>query len=103
MATKTWQVNTLERELADNYVYKVIYRVNGVDGDITYRATGEVELPKPGTLIPYADLTESQVLTWTKEKLNANNAGAVAAIEQEVENGVNAQKTPTTETGKPWS
>jgi len=21
MATKTWQVNTLERELADNYVY----------------------------------------------------------------------------------
>ena len=25
--TKTWEVNTLERELADGYVKKVIYRV----------------------------------------------------------------------------
>ena len=30
--TKTWEVNTLERELADGYVKKVIYRVKGIDG-----------------------------------------------------------------------
>ena len=103
MATKTWQINTLQRELADGYVNKVIYRVNGVDGDFNFRATGEVDLPKPGSLVPYADLTESQVLGWVKAKLDADKAGTVAAIELEVENGVNIQKTPTTGTGKPWS
>jgi hypothetical protein len=103
MATKTWQINTLERELADGYVKKVIYRVNGADGTYSFRATGEVDLPKPGSLVPYADLTESQVIGWVKAKLDADNAGTVAAIETAVENGVNEQKTPTTGVGKPWS
>jgi len=108
MATKTWQVNTLQRELADGYVSKVIYRVNGEDGTYKFRATGEVDLPKPDTLIPYADLTEEVVLGWVKAKLNAQKDAEgktidrVAAIEAAVENGVNEQKTPTTGVGKPW-
>ena len=102
MATKTWQVNTLQRELADGYVNKVIYRVNGEDGDYSFRATGEVNLPKPDTLVPYKDLTEATVLKWVKDKLDADNAGTVAAIEKAVEDGVNEQKTPTVGVGKPW-
>ena len=101
--TKTWQVNTLERELADGYVNKVIFRVNGEDGTYNFRATGEVNLPKPNTLVPYADLTEEVVLGWVKAKLDADNEGTVANIEAAVENGVNIQKTPTHGTGKPWS
>ena len=94
MATKTWQVNTLQRELADGYVNKVIYRVNGEDGDYSFRATGEVDLPKPDTLVPYKDLTEEIVLGWVKAKLNdqkdkdGNTIDQVAAIEAAVENGV---------------
>ena len=103
MATKTWQINTLQRVLADGYVNKVIFRVNGEDGDYSFRATGEVDLPKPDTLIPYKDLTEETVLKWVKDKLDADNAGTVASIEAAVENGVNEQKTPTTGVGKPWS
>ena len=108
MATKTWQVNTLERELADGYVNKVIYRVDGTDGAYKFRATGAVELPKPSTLVPYADLTESQVLGWVKAKIDADADASdpkgvtVAQIEQAVENGVNIQKNPTHGTGKPW-
>ena len=108
MATKTWQVNTLERELADGYVNKVIFRVNGEDGTYTFRATGEVNLPKPDTLVPYADLTEETVLGWIKAKLNenkdedGNTIDQVANIEAAVENGVNIQKTPTHGTGTPW-
>jgi len=102
MATKTWQVNTLERELADGYVNKVIFRVNGEDGTYKFRATGEVNLPKPETLIPYADLTEEVVLGWVKTKLDDDNPGTVANIEAAVENGVNIQKAPTHGTGKPW-
>ena len=109
MATKTWQVNTLQRELADGYVNKVIFRVNGEDGTYSFRATGEVDLPKPDTLVPYADLTEATVLGWVKAKLNdqkdeaGNTIDQVAAIEDAVENGVNQQKTPVYGTGKPWS
>tara|TARA_R100000458_G_scaffold57721_2_gene64370 strand:+ start:1784 stop:2095 length:312 start_codon:yes stop_codon:yes gene_type:complete len=103
MATKTWQVNTMQRELASGYVSKIIYRVNGDDGTYKFRATGEVELPKPSTLIPYGDLTEEICIGWVKAKLDADNAGTVAKIEAAVENGVNEQKTPTTGIGKPWS
>jgi len=108
MATKTWSVNTLERELADGYVNKVIFRVDGEDGTYKFRATGSVDLPKPDTLVPYADLTEEVVLGWVKAKLNenkdedGNTIDQVANIEAAVENGVNIQKTPTHGTGKPW-
>ena len=101
--TKTWQVNTLQRELTTGYVSKVIYRVIGTDDTYTTRATGEVDLEKPETLIPYKDLTEETVIGWVKAKLDADKAGTVAAIETAVENGVNEQKTPTTGVGKPWS
>lgn len=108
MATKTWQINTLERELSSGYVSKAIFRVNGEDGTYKFRATGEVNLPRPDTLVPYADLTEEVVLGWVKAKLNSdkdeagNTIDKVAQIEAAVENGVNEQKTPTTGVGKPW-
>ena len=97
--TKTWEVNTLQRELADGYVNKVIYRVNGTDGTYSTRATGEVDLEKPDTLIPYKDLTESKVLEWVKAKLGTDE---VAAIEKALEDEIALINTPVTETGKPW-
>ena len=106
--TKTWSVNTLQRELADGYVNKVIFRVIGEDGVYKSTVTGEVNLEKPETLIPYADLTEETVLDWIKVKLNSekdaddNTIDKVASIEAAVENGVNIQKKPTHGTGKPW-
>lgn len=103
MATKTWQINTLQRELADGYVNKAIFRVDGNDGIYKFRVTGHVDLPKPDTLVPYSDLTEEVVLGWVKAKLDADKAGTVANIESTVENGVNEQKTPTTGVGTPWS
>jgi len=101
--TKTWEINTLERELADGYVNKVIYRVKGIDGsEEKARTTGEVKLAKPNSLIPYKDLTESTVLGWVKTKLDADNAGTVAAIEKSLEDQITLINTPVTETGKPW-
>ena len=98
--TKTWEVNTLERELADGYVKKVIYRVKGIDGsEEKLRATGEVELEKPETLIPYKDLTESKVLEWVKTKLGADE---VARVEKWLEDEIALINTPVTGTGKPW-
>ena len=101
--TKTWQVNTLQRELADGYVNKVIYRINGTDGTYTTRATGEIDLERPETLIPYKDLTEDTVIGWVKAKIDANEAGTVSKIEAAIDAQIIAQRTPTHGTGVPWS
>ena len=100
--TKTWEVNTLQRELADGYVNKVIYRVKGTDGTYETRATGEVDLEKPDTLVPYKDLTQDTVISWVKAKLEAQESGTVAKIEAAIDANINLQKTPTHGTGTPW-
>ena len=98
--TTTWEINTLERELADGYVKKVIFRVKGMDGsEEKARATGEVNLEKPETLIPYKDLTESKVLEWVKAKLGTDE---VTAIEKALEDEIALLNTPVTAEGKPW-
>ena len=98
--TKTWEINTVERELADGYVKKVIYRVKGIDGkEEKARATGEVELEKPETLIPYKDLTEDTVIGWVKTKLGTEQ---VTAIEKSLTDEIALINTPVTATGKPW-
>ena len=98
--TTKWEVNTLERELADGYVKKVIYRVIGLDGsEEKARATGEVELAKPDTLVPYKDLTESTVLGWVKTKLGTD---VTASIEKSLEDEIALINTPVTANGKPW-
>ena len=98
--TKKWEVNTLERNLGDGYVSKVIYRVKGMDGEEEkLRATGQVELERPETLIPYKDLTESKVLEWVKAKLGTDE---VTRVEKWLEDEIALINAPVTGTGKPW-
>jgi len=100
--TTTWEVNTLKRELADGYVCGVIYRVNGTDGTYNFRATGEIQLDRPETLIPYMDLTEETVIGWVKAKIDASEGTSVAEIEKAIEDNITAQKTPVYGAGTPW-
>ena len=98
--TKIWEVNTLERELADGYVKRVNYRVVGIeDSEQKSRATGYVDLEKPETLIPYKDLTESTVLGWIKTKLGTDE---VTRVEKWLEDEIALINAPVTGTGKPW-
>ena len=102
--TKTWQVNTLERDVADGHVNKVIYRVKGIDGsEEKSRETGEVNFTKPSSLpsdfVAYDKLSESTVLGWVKTALGDE----VAKIEAKIEADITLINTPVTATGKPWS
>tara|TARA_B100001989_G_C24407615_1_gene397384 strand:+ start:61 stop:387 length:327 start_codon:yes stop_codon:yes gene_type:complete len=105
--TKTWEVNTCVRATADGYVSKVIYRVDATDGTYSTRATGEVDLERPETLIPYKDLTHDQVIGWVKAKIEqiatSENGLTIAQIEAALDAQVTEQKTPTMATGVPWS
>ena len=61
-----------------------------------------VDLPKPSSLVPYADLTESQVVTWVKDKLGTSglasehSAGDTALAARIASTGNDAY-------GIPWS
>tara|TARA_R100001594_G_scaffold8611_1_gene21993 strand:- start:68 stop:385 length:318 start_codon:yes stop_codon:yes gene_type:complete len=102
--TASWEVNTMERELSDNYVTKIIYRVKGLDDDTEKaRTTGEVTFTKPSTLPSdfknYDSLSESICITWVRDALGAD---LVTAIETNLTNEINFINTPITATGKPW-
>ena len=102
--TKTWQVNTMERDISDGHVNKVIYRVIGKDGDVEKaRETGEVNFTKPSSLPSdfkaYDSLDEATVLGWVKAALSVNT---VSAIEKILEDKIALINTPVTATGKPF-
>ena len=108
--TKTWEINTMERDLSDGYVTEVIYRVKGIsDSEEKARKTGSVFFIKPDSLpsdfVDFTKLDASTVLGWVKDTLNADGANGVARIESELEAEVNEILTPTTAAGLPdgWS
>ena len=100
-----WQVNTLERSLADGFVEKLIYRVNGLDsGEEKYRATGEITFTKPESLpsdfVNYESLTSEVCISWLKSSLGTDR---VTEIETGIKNQMDLIATPVTGTGKPWA
>ena len=101
--TTTWTIAQLDRELADGYVYIVHYKVDATDGTYSAGAYGSVGLEKPGTLVPYKDLTSDVVVGWVKAKLNSEDSEAVAKIEAALAAQIAEQKTPTVSSGIPWS
>ena len=51
--TKTWEVNTCERDVSDGYITKVIYRLKATENSVEIdgtRMTGEVTFTKPSSL-----------------------------------------------------
>jgi len=103
---KTWEVNTMERDLSDGHVNTVIYRVKAIDdSDNTEkdgtRQTGQVTFTKPSSLPSdfkaYDDLDAATCIGWVKTALGSDGVAAVEAA-------IDAALTPaTTAAGKPWS
>jgi hypothetical protein len=95
----TWNVVQMDRLAADGFVTTVHYNVSAVDGEFTastYGTVGYTEQPDE-QYIPYADLTEAEVVGWVQESLGKDTveAGLDAQIE--------AQKNPVVESGTPWA
>ncbi len=107
--TKTWEINTMERDVSDGFVTKVIYRVIGLSDSVEKsRLTGNVTFTKPDSLpsdfVAFASLDASTVLGWVQTSLNASST-TVSVIEAALEAEVNEILTPTSATGVPdgWS
>jgi len=99
--TFTWAVRQLDREVADGYVFTAHYTVTAKDETYSAGAYGSIGLERPEDLVPFADLTEAQVIGWVQEKLGG--AEKVTEIEEALQKQLDEQKAPTKASGLPWA
>ena len=75
--TYTWAITKLESFPSisglENAVSRVYWQLDGTDGTNTVAVNGTVDLDLPNNegFVAYADLTQEQVIEWTKAKLGS--------------------------------
>ena len=85
-----------------DYVVNVIWQVEGVDGTYTASIGGNTQFSSAdqvGPVIPYADLTQAQVLAWIPaEQITSAQQCVQGQIDSQITPPVSPQNTPL-----PWS
>jgi hypothetical protein len=97
----TWRITNMERETADGYVFTIHYTVTAEDGTYSAGAYGSLGLERPeGSMIPYADLTEDQVvMEWLLPKFGDEKVQEIhAALQAQLDE----QHHPSKASGMPW-
>jgi hypothetical protein len=93
-----WQVVQMNRNTDGGFVTTVHYTVSAVDGDYTASTYGTVGYTQgEGSYVPYADLTEAEVVGWVQESLGKDT------VEEGLTAQIEAQKNPVQESGLPWA
>jgi hypothetical protein len=99
-----WTIENMKRQVANDLVVEVAYRVMAKDSGLIADHRGKVTLtgdPEAPDFIPFKDLTEAQVIQWVKDSVD------VEAIEAQVQSALDAKvakrEARETLTGLPWS
>lgn len=98
----TFKIANLDRNTADGFVNTVHWIASQIDGEYTASSYGTVGFTKEDGInyLPYASLTEAQVIEWVK---GAMGEEGVAALELALANNIAEQKAPKKASGTPWS
>ena len=86
------------------YVVNVLFTVSGTDGTHTASIGGNISFTpeqNQSDYIPYADLTQAEVLGWINEATD-NQANYYANIDGQIASEVNPPVSPT-DTPLPWA
>ena len=89
-------INQLERTTADGVVTTAHWNASEVDGEHSASAYGTQSFTRDAdspTLIPFADLTEANVVSWL-----TLDSGLEANLQAQIAE----QKAPTAASGVPW-
>ncbi len=100
--TTAFKISQMDRLTADGFVCTVHWTASQTDGEYsasTFSTVGFTEQPEQ-SLIPYADLTEAQVVEWVKASLGEEG---VTAINTALVNNIADQKAPKVAAGVPWN
>ena len=93
----TWTITQCDRLTSDGFITTAHWTCSAVDGDYTASSYGSCGFAAATPAIPYASVTEAEVLDWCwadgvdKDAVEANLAAQIAA-----------QKNPVTAAGVPW-
>ena len=105
--TKTWAVLQMdaypEYEGNADVVFTVHWTLNATDGEHVGSVYGSVglTLDPEATYVPYADLTEAQVIGWAKDALGEETVtGYEANVAQQIADQINP---PVVTPALPWS
>ena len=101
MATAyNWKIVTCEHDVATGGITAAHWECIATDGDYRARVYGSEGLspdPSSPNFIPYANVTEGEVLNWVWGQLDK------AETEANLASAIEAQKNPTTASGTPWA
>jgi hypothetical protein len=97
MTTYNWTIAQLDRQTSDGFVTTAHWTANAVDGDYTASVYSTCSFAIATPSIPYASVTEADVLDW----IWANGVDKTAT-EASLASQIALQKNPVTATGVPW-
>jgi hypothetical protein len=105
--TNTWNIQQLdaypELDGQADVVFSVHWQLNGTDGTYNGSVYGSVgvTLDEGASFVPYADLTQAQVIGWVQSALGEEQVTAYEAnVAQQIENQINP---PVVTPPLPWS
>lgn len=94
----TWNVVQMDRLTADGFVITAHYTVSATDGVYNASTYGTVSYTQEDKVyIPYADLTQAEVIGWVQESLGKDTVEASLTAQ------IEAQKNPVQASGLPWA
>ena len=98
MTTITWTITQLDRRTSDGFVTTAHWTATAVDGDYTASIYSTCSWA-PGTpTIPYAQVTQQEVLDWCWAS-GVDKDATEAALAQNIA----MQKNPPVSQGLPWA
>lgn len=95
--TTTWKITQLDRQTSDGFITTAHWTATAVDGDYTASAYSTCGFEAATPAIPYASVTEAEVLDWCWA-----NGVDKAATEASLASQIALQKNPVTAVGVPW-
>ena len=96
--TTTWTITQCDRLTADNFITTAHWTATAVDGDFTASIYSTCSFASAEPAVPYADVTEAEVLAWCW-----SNGVDKDATEAALAQNIALQKNPVTAAGVPWA
>ena len=93
-----WTVSNLDRRTADGFIQVAHWQCTGTDGDVSSSVYATVSFEDGDINIPYANVTEADVLGWCWA-----NGVDKDATEASIADRIDALKNPVQASGTPWA
>jgi hypothetical protein len=97
MTTFNWTVQQTDYLVADGFITVAHWNCTAVDSDYSASAYATCSFALATPSIPYANVTEQEVLDWCWA-----NGVDKSATETSLQSQIELQKNPVTATGTPW-